>query len=437
MKLSLSMIVKNEAHNLGKCLESVKGLADEMIVIDTGSDDATAAIAQSHGAKVDRFTWTGSFADARNFSLSLCTCEWILVLDADEMLDAKERQTIRQAIQSQEIMGYRLPIRNYLDSGSLFGPGGSAKLNDGGFEPAAACSHYIIQHSLRLFRKQKDDLYSGRIHESVEPWFEEHGHAAPPLDATIHHFGKVDLQRDLIKQPMYLALAKQEAADRPDDPIAHGNVMQEALMLEDWPTVYESAQAYLKLRGTAPPMVRLAGAKALVSMERPNEALDFIAPLAGQSEYSPAILELKAEAFQALGMFQEAIDACVQAIDSDHGYTASFIRLCWILDGLGDIETARSVLEAGLDQNTRDIRLWEALVGLASKHRDARVAQDAWHAIQAVPNGGTGLWHMIVAHVLKDLGDTQEAIRVLEMGLTAFPGNVEISELLKRMCKLQ
>jgi hypothetical protein len=433
MKLSLAMIVKDEARDLGGCLGSVKGLVDEMVVVDTGSTDGTVGIAKGHGARVESYAWTDDFAEARNASLSHCTGDWILVLDADEMLDAKEHEAIRRAMQVQDAHGYRLAIRNYLSSGALFGPGGSAILNDGAFAPAACCSHYIPQLGLRLFRNQKEPLFVGSIHESVEQWFERHGHAAPALDVTIHHFGKLDANRDLAKQPKYLVMAKKEAQARPDDPIAHGNVLQEALMLEDWPTVLDSAQAYIRLKGAAPPLVQMGAVKALLAMDRTKEALESLAPLEAAGRPGPAVLELKAQCFQALGRSGEAADACLYAIEEDPGYTAPFMRLSKILDESGDREYARSVLEAGLDQHPRDSRRWEALVGLASKYKDPRVAQDAWHAIKAVPDGGQGIWHLLVAHVLNGQGDIAEAHEVIDLGLKAFPGNTEMLELKQKI----
>lgn len=80
------MIVKNEADHLARCLSSVKDIADEMVVLDTGSTDETVAIAQSFGAQVQHFSWCDDFAAARNESLKYATGDWILVLDADEIL---------------------------------------------------------------------------------------------------------------------------------------------------------------------------------------------------------------------------------------------------------------------------------------------------------------------------------------------------------------
>ncbi|WP_029232503.1 glycosyltransferase [Butyrivibrio sp. VCB2006] len=90
--ISVCMIVKNEEACLGRCLDSLKGIADELIVVDTGSTDNTIAIAKEKGATVYNFKWTGDFSDARNYAFSLATCDYIYSADADEELDEENRQ---------------------------------------------------------------------------------------------------------------------------------------------------------------------------------------------------------------------------------------------------------------------------------------------------------------------------------------------------------
>ena len=84
--LSLSMIVRNEEARLAACLASVSALADEMVVVDTGSTDTTIAIAEAAGARVEQINWPGDFAPARNQALEFLKGDWVLVLDADEQL---------------------------------------------------------------------------------------------------------------------------------------------------------------------------------------------------------------------------------------------------------------------------------------------------------------------------------------------------------------
>ncbi len=81
------MIVKDEEEFLPGCLESVRGVADEIVIVDTGSADRTVELARAFGARVYRYEWNDDFAAARNESLKRATCGWILVLDADERLD--------------------------------------------------------------------------------------------------------------------------------------------------------------------------------------------------------------------------------------------------------------------------------------------------------------------------------------------------------------
>jgi tetratricopeptide (TPR) repeat protein len=86
MTISLCMIVKDEAATLARCLESVADVADECIVVDTGSMDTTREIARAHQAQVMDLDWPNDFSAARNAALSQATGDWILVLDADEIL---------------------------------------------------------------------------------------------------------------------------------------------------------------------------------------------------------------------------------------------------------------------------------------------------------------------------------------------------------------
>ncbi len=102
MPLSLCMIVRDEAQNLPLCLQSVRGVVDEIIVVDTGSTDETIAIARSYGATVYEQTWQHDFAAARNYALQFVEGEWVLVLDADEVLLPSCIDELKKAIQSPD-----------------------------------------------------------------------------------------------------------------------------------------------------------------------------------------------------------------------------------------------------------------------------------------------------------------------------------------------
>lgn len=89
--ISLCMIVKDEEETLGRCLESVKGIPDEIIIVDTGSTDKTKEIAAHNKAKIYDFAWIDDFAAARNFSFAQATQDYIFWLDADDILFAEDR----------------------------------------------------------------------------------------------------------------------------------------------------------------------------------------------------------------------------------------------------------------------------------------------------------------------------------------------------------
>jgi len=115
--LSVAMIVKDEEHNIRRALESVKDVADEIIVVDTGSKDRTPEIAREYTDKVFFHPWKNDFSEARNYSLKFPTCEWVLILDADEETSEDFRKNIREFLESvpKDVNTIYLPTINYLD----------------------------------------------------------------------------------------------------------------------------------------------------------------------------------------------------------------------------------------------------------------------------------------------------------------------------------
>lgn len=138
------MIVKNESQNLKRCLNSVKHLVDEIVVVDTGSVDNTKEIALLFGAKVYDFIWTNNFSDARNFALQQSTGEWNLVLDADENIINDCEKEIKDFIKGPRRIGR---VRRF----DKFEQNGEIKE-----------SQVFISRLL-----PKGAYYTGRIHEQV------------------------------------------------------------------------------------------------------------------------------------------------------------------------------------------------------------------------------------------------------------------------------
>lgn len=94
--ISLCMIVKNEEQTISRCLDSVKGIVDEIIIVDTGSIDATKEIIKKYKAKIYDFKWVDDFSAARNFAFSRATKNYIFWLDADDIIEEEEKKKFLQ-----------------------------------------------------------------------------------------------------------------------------------------------------------------------------------------------------------------------------------------------------------------------------------------------------------------------------------------------------
>ncbi len=114
MSLSVCIITLNEEANLARTLESVKSIASEIVIVDSGSTDRTVAVAQSYGARVFVEPWKG-FAPQKNSTLAKATHDWILSLDADEEVSPELAASIRKVLSGESVPqfdGYRMARRN-------------------------------------------------------------------------------------------------------------------------------------------------------------------------------------------------------------------------------------------------------------------------------------------------------------------------------------
>jgi tetratricopeptide (TPR) repeat protein len=206
--LSVCLIVKNEEAFLGQCLKSVKDIATQIVVVDTGSTDRTIEIAKDHGAEVYSFAWCDDFSVARNAALEHVTGDWVLMLDADEELSPAACAALRQHIAQREVMAWRLP------------------LVDVGHEAEGAS--YVP----RLFRNAPGLFFVGRIHEqvfsSVEARRAEWGLENRIGEATILHHGyTAAVARDRNKLERNLRLLERAVEEQPEDPNLLMNLGQE------------------------------------------------------------------------------------------------------------------------------------------------------------------------------------------------------------------
>ncbi|OLN32334.1 glycosyltransferase family 2 protein [Desulfosporosinus metallidurans] len=167
--VSLCMIVKDEENCLLAAIQSVRNLTDELIVIDTGSTDSTPQLALASGAKLFHFAWTKDFSEARNFALRQVSSDWILVLDADEVLESVSLETFYELLNNVQVEGYFLHIKNVL------GPNlGESR-----------------DQVVRLFRNKPVYQFEGAIHEQVASCIlrANNGNGLSLAPLTLNHYG--------------------------------------------------------------------------------------------------------------------------------------------------------------------------------------------------------------------------------------------------------
>src|SRR5579863_1446327 len=141
------MIVKNEEGALARCLDSVRSLVPEIVVVDTGSEDTTPEIAARYGAVVIPFNFDFvDFAAARNHALDRANSQWILVLDADETLHSESIPLIQELAARDDNAAYYFERLNHR-------PNSEAPTRD-----------YVV----RLFPNRPDYRYRGRVHETID-----------------------------------------------------------------------------------------------------------------------------------------------------------------------------------------------------------------------------------------------------------------------------
>jgi glycosyltransferase involved in cell wall biosynthesis len=192
--LTLSMIVKNEEQYLPGCLDSVKGIADEIVVVDTGSSDATKNIAEEYGAKVYDFNWVDDFSAARNFALQKSTGNWILYLDADERLTESSVQELNEIIKRDENLAVHCLvdcIDNHNNKAS------------------------VIKYT-RLFRNNLNLKFYGKVHEQIVRSIKDLDYKTIESNIKILHLGydipKAELEK---KAERNLSLLLKEFSEKP------------------------------------------------------------------------------------------------------------------------------------------------------------------------------------------------------------------------------
>jgi tetratricopeptide (TPR) repeat protein len=200
--LSACLIVRDEEENLEACLEALEPFVDEICVLDTGSVDRSLAVAEGFGARTGRFEWCDDFAAARNACLELATSDWVLSVDADELLDPESASGLRTLLEDKAPQAYLVWLDN-LD-------GSRDKQGRPGLSSVAIP---------RLFRRRAEIRWSRPVHESVQASLLamgggdlEHSHLR-----LVHHGYLPEVVRAGGKRERNLAILERRGLEEPGD----------------------------------------------------------------------------------------------------------------------------------------------------------------------------------------------------------------------------
>lgn len=229
--LSLCLIVRNEEQNLARCLDSVSGLAGQLIVVDTGSTDGTPRIAAEYGAEVIPFNFTSvDFAAARNYAIERARGRWCLMLDADETLHAGSRPAVQTLVAGDENAGYFVERHNHW----------------------AGSDAPTIDYVVRLFPNRPMFRYRGRVHETIDESILSSGARLEQTHIRLDHNFSSDREARRRKNHRYIEILKEEIAANPTDYSRLDFLAAEYHQLELFDEATEVAERIVRVRPLDP-----------------------------------------------------------------------------------------------------------------------------------------------------------------------------------------
>ena len=351
LTLSLCMIVRDEEEMLPRCLAAAAAAVDEIVIVDTGSVDRTIEIAHEYGARVIEREWTGSFSDARNASFEAATGDWIIYLDADEVLVAEDAERLRS------LTGHVWREGMYLVETSYSGEEGDGTAT--------------VNTALRIFRNRPGYRFEGRLHEQIAQNLPLY--APGRLEQTsvrVEHFGYLGAVRNAKdKSRRNIELLRQQEREGVATPFQCFNLGTEYAVLGDHRTAlaeFERAWDLAQRQGQADrdfmPTLFLRMVTALQACGRPVEAIErareglSLFPGFTDLVYSEG---LAARAMGRLDAATECWERCLEMGDGPARYGSSIgagsylplIELAKDQVTRGELEPARALLERCLDEH--------------------------------------------------------------------------------------
>lgn len=210
--ISLCMIMRDNAKTLSRCLNSVIGLVDEIIIVDTGSRDDSVQIARAHGASVYIDPWQDDFARPRNLGIEKATKQWILILDPDEIISRKDHKDIMWLTRTEKFDAFWLTTRNYGPANYRLDYVFIPKTED----PLEKFEGYVPSTKTRFFRNGHGIRFEGVWHELADWYIRRNSLRQGSSPIPIHHWThEISQKSGKEKKAFYLKMGRKKVKEWP------------------------------------------------------------------------------------------------------------------------------------------------------------------------------------------------------------------------------
>jgi tetratricopeptide (TPR) repeat protein len=422
LTISLCMIVKDEEAMIGRCLEAARDAVDEIVVVDTGSTDRTVEIAESHGARVLHHAWDGDFSAARNVSFEAATGDWVMYLDADEVLVADDAQRLRA-----------LAGRTWREAFFLTEINHTGDLEDG-----TAITH----DAMRVFRNRPEYRFEGRIHEQIAQCLPAYlPERQERTTVRVEHFGYLGAVRDTKdKTNRNLELLERQVAEGVDNPFLHFNLGSEYAATGDVPralTYFERAWTTVRAAGrlSSDGYAPALASRYVHALRNGGRVADVMTVGDEVLEIFPGFTDIVLEQALAAGSAGDAereealLRRCLEMGDGPSRYSATvgcgtyraLVVLADVLRRRGALEEAEATLRDCLQDHPGFLAAVEPYA--AALLRRGVPAVDTVDTVHALVADSSPSMRFLLAVALSEAGAMPEAEAELRAVIEAQPAN--------------
>lgn len=296
MKISVCLMVKNEETFLEACLKSVQSIADEIVIVDTGSTDGTLQIAGRFADKLISIPFNGHYGAMRNEVIARAEAPWILFMDADEEFPPQEVEKIRRLVESapDDVAAFRFLRYNFFANGGWY----STKV-------------------IKLFRNHPEIRYRKAISETIEPDINRIGMKIMDVPIIQNHFGhcRNRIARDR-KARNYMELMRKQLEETPDDAVMIGYIGLNLRLFGEFDSALEATRRAIQMNPSSP-TIHSFHAHVLRSMGRNEEALAHYQEAARLRPADALISNMVGVMLMTLHRLEEARDIFEQAYHRD------------------------------------------------------------------------------------------------------------------------